>query len=248
MARDTDPDGSYKQRLLNRRRFERAQAVCSSCSPHHYVRRRILVARALVIDRQGCGVPHIELPAASAPLPHLSPLRQSLRKTLKTLRTDRQSTPLTDREAVFDMADPTSTSSAVTSGVDDAPISPVQRRDSLEKHLQQRPDPQDLKDKHILLDTTAAPYVHAPSPFFPLRPHGCGLIREARGTGRSSQPRTSLSAKRPPTPSRRGSRSGRRERSWSSATSSQTPRPRPRCRATRRSSRSTCAPTALMRR
>ncbi|KAI9807831.1 MAG: hypothetical protein M1825_005136 [Sarcosagium campestre] len=44
-----------------------------------------------------------------------------------------------------------------TSRVDESPISPVQRRDSLEKHLQHRPDPQDLKDKHILLDTNAAP-------------------------------------------------------------------------------------------
>ncbi|KAJ8612188.1 hypothetical protein MRB53_037578 [Persea americana] len=35
-------------------------------------------------------------------------------------------------------------------------ISP-QRRESLEKHLQQRPDPQELKQKHILLDTNAAP-------------------------------------------------------------------------------------------
>ncbi|KAI9872673.1 MAG: hypothetical protein M1830_001311 [Pleopsidium flavum] len=41
--------------------------------------------------------------------------------------------------------------------IDETPISPVQRRDSLEKHLQQRPDPKDLKDRHILLDTNAAP-------------------------------------------------------------------------------------------
>ncbi|KAF2202591.1 hypothetical protein GQ43DRAFT_305485 [Delitschia confertaspora ATCC 74209] len=45
--------------------------------------------------------------------------------------------------------------------VDETPISPVregaQRRNSLEKHLQHRPDPQDLKNRHILLDTTAAP-------------------------------------------------------------------------------------------
>ncbi|KAI9726882.1 MAG: hypothetical protein M1828_000230 [Chrysothrix sp. TS-e1954] len=38
-----------------------------------------------------------------------------------------------------------------------SPTDRVQRRDSLEKHLQMRPDPQDLKDRHILLDTTAAP-------------------------------------------------------------------------------------------
>ena len=41
--------------------------------------------------------------------------------------------------------------------VDQTPISPVQRRDSLEKHLQTRPDAQDLKNRHILLDTNAAP-------------------------------------------------------------------------------------------
>jgi hypothetical protein len=46
--------------------------------------------------------------------------------------------------------------------VDETPISPVgskERRNSLEKHLQHRPDPQDLKNRHILLDTTTAPYV-----------------------------------------------------------------------------------------
>jgi hypothetical protein len=43
-------------------------------------------------------------------------------------------------------------------GVDESPISPVERRNSLEKHLQTRPDAQDLKNRHILLDTNAAPY------------------------------------------------------------------------------------------
>lgn len=43
--------------------------------------------------------------------------------------------------------------------IDETPISPIQRRDSLEKHLQTRPDVKDLKDRHILLDTNAAPYV-----------------------------------------------------------------------------------------
>ncbi|KAI4159706.1 MAG: hypothetical protein LQ342_006399 [Letrouitia transgressa] len=41
--------------------------------------------------------------------------------------------------------------------VDESPISPIERRNSLEKHLQTRPDPKDLKDRHILLDTNAAP-------------------------------------------------------------------------------------------
>ena len=48
--------------------------------------------------------------------------------------------------------------------IDETPISPVRpashiRQNSLEKHLQHRPDPQELKDRHILLDTNAAPYV-----------------------------------------------------------------------------------------
>lgn len=44
--------------------------------------------------------------------------------------------------------------------VDETPISPIrssERRNSLEKHLQHRPEAQDLKNRHILLDSTAAP-------------------------------------------------------------------------------------------
>jgi hypothetical protein len=43
--------------------------------------------------------------------------------------------------------------------IDETPISPSlpERRNSLEKHLQTRPEPQDLKDRHILLDTNVAP-------------------------------------------------------------------------------------------
>ena len=41
--------------------------------------------------------------------------------------------------------------------IDSSSISPIERRDSLEKHLQTRPDPQDLKNRNILLDTNAAP-------------------------------------------------------------------------------------------
>jgi hypothetical protein len=47
--------------------------------------------------------------------------------------------------------------SAAESTADTTPVSLLERRDSLEKHLQTRPDLQDLKDKHILLDTNAAP-------------------------------------------------------------------------------------------
>lgn len=40
-----------------------------------------------------------------------------------------------------------------------APTSPISldRRNSLEKAIQNRPDAKDLMDKHILLDTNAAP-------------------------------------------------------------------------------------------
>lgn len=45
--------------------------------------------------------------------------------------------------------------------VDSTPISPIRpnhvRQNSLEKHLQTRPDPKELKDRHILLDINAAP-------------------------------------------------------------------------------------------
>lgn len=53
------------------------------------------------------------------------------------------------------------TSSAVDVGVDNTHISAHQRRDSLEKHLQNRPEEQDLKNRHILLDTTTAPALQA---------------------------------------------------------------------------------------
>ena len=53
--------------------------------------------------------------------------------------------------------------------VDDASISPVrshERRNSLEKHLQHRPEAQDLKNRHILLDTTTAPLRAPPDAAF----------------------------------------------------------------------------------
>jgi len=46
-------------------------------------------------------------------------------------------------------------------GIDISPISPADRRNSLEKHLQTRPEEQDLKNRHILLDTNAAPSLQA---------------------------------------------------------------------------------------
>lgn len=46
-----------------------------------------------------------------------------------------------------------------SANIDDTPLSPIERQQSLEKHLQMRPDVQDLKDKNILKDTNAAPYI-----------------------------------------------------------------------------------------
>ncbi|KAF2132205.1 hypothetical protein P153DRAFT_364630 [Dothidotthia symphoricarpi CBS 119687] len=56
------------------------------------------------------------------------------------------------------------TNNAVVVDVDESSIAPVRssdRRNSLEKHLQQRPEPQDLKNRHILIDTTTAPALQA---------------------------------------------------------------------------------------
>ncbi|KAK0357260.1 hypothetical protein LTR91_004423 [Friedmanniomyces endolithicus] len=60
------------------------------------------------------------------------------------------------------MADPSTAPTAPnTDSVDTTPISQLERRNSLEKHLQTRPEEQDLKNRHILLDTTAAPALQA---------------------------------------------------------------------------------------
>ena len=49
-----------------------------------------------------------------------------------------------------------------TQGVDTTHIgTTLERRNSLEKALQHRPEEQDLKNRHILLDTTAAPALQA---------------------------------------------------------------------------------------
>lgn len=52
--------------------------------------------------------------------------------------------------------------SAADAGVDTTPLAVNdERRNSLEKHLQLRPEEADLKNRHILLDTTAAPALQA---------------------------------------------------------------------------------------
>lgn len=56
---------------------------------------------------------------------------------------------------------PSTTSPSLSEGVDISPISTTDRRNSLEKHLQTRPDEQDLKNRHILLDTNTAPALQA---------------------------------------------------------------------------------------
>ncbi len=52
---------------------------------------------------------------------------------------------------------PPTTSSS--SEIDETPLSPLNSQHSLEKHLQMRPEAQDLKNRNILHDTNAAPYV-----------------------------------------------------------------------------------------
>ncbi|MCJ1358502.1 MAG: hypothetical protein MMC33_008502 [Icmadophila ericetorum] len=52
-------------------------------------------------------------------------------------------------------SEPTTTTGS--SVIDETPLSVQARRQSIEKHLQTRPDPKDLKDRNILLNTNAAP-------------------------------------------------------------------------------------------
>lgn len=40
--------------------------------------------------------------------------------------------------------------------------SSIERRNSLEKHLQLRPEPQDLRERHILVGEGVAPYISPP--------------------------------------------------------------------------------------
>ncbi|OAA82237.1 RPEL repeat protein [Akanthomyces lecanii RCEF 1005] len=46
---------------------------------------------------------------------------------------------------------------SATKPVDEAPISPIERKNSLENHLQHRPDRAELVDKNILPASSAAP-------------------------------------------------------------------------------------------
>ncbi|KAF1990361.1 hypothetical protein K402DRAFT_460453 [Aulographum hederae CBS 113979] len=54
-------------------------------------------------------------------------------------------------------ADSTSAAVVDNTPMGDENMSAMDRRNSLEKRLQLRPDAQDLKNRHILLDTNAAP-------------------------------------------------------------------------------------------
>jgi len=79
---------------------------------------------------------------------------QQHRRNNKTL----QSRPRYHTNITTTMADTTTQAPEV----DTSPIAPtLDRRNSLEKALQHRPDEQDLRNRHILLDTTAAPALQA---------------------------------------------------------------------------------------
>jgi hypothetical protein len=81
---------------------------------------------------------------ASAPLPNKQTRRTSPPNSTETSQTSNMTT-----EAEPPVVDETSIS----------PIRSHERRNSLEKHLQHRPEAQDLKNRHILLATSTAPYV-----------------------------------------------------------------------------------------
>lgn len=92
--------------------------------------------------------------------------------------------------------DPNTTATAI----DETPLSASpERRSSLEKHLQRRPDVQDLKDRHILLDTNVAPYVPLlPSTHHPYIVYLLEYLTEVLDP--SKQPAKNLPANAPQTP------------------------------------------------
>ena len=66
-------------------------------------------------------------------------------------------------QQVYPAMDLNTTTPTTAASIDETPLSASpERRSSLEKHLQHRPDVQDLKDRHILLDTNVAPYAALP--------------------------------------------------------------------------------------
>jgi hypothetical protein len=94
-----------------------------------------------------------------------------------------------------------------TSAIDETPISPVRpdtvRRDSLEKKLQHRPTAEELKQRHVLLDTTAAPYNSQTSFAYYLLTHYLEVSRQHSTTSRrSSLPNTSNTTSRSVLPGR----------------------------------------------
>jgi hypothetical protein len=122
-----------------------------------------------------------------------------------------------------------------TDFVDETPISPVRsqdRRNSLEKHLQHRPEPQDLKNRHILLDTTTAPYVPKP----PHHPYNSSQLTHPLATAPSKPKPSNSSASAQPTSSKRASTRGPNAPILLSAIFCQLPTRHLRSRDTRRNS------------
>ena len=102
--------------------------------------------------------------------------------------------------------------------VDETPLSPIERQESLEKHLQMRPDAQDLKNRNILHDTNAAPYAITSS--FNLQAQV--LIITCLELSKQRDP--SWNVNKQPTTSRKDSRNAQRRMSSSSVISCPIPR------------------------
>ena len=93
-------------------------------------------------------------------------IKRGVTSNLPLRRSSQRSAPATSNlPTQLRLRDPTTdtaimaTDEPSTSATDETPISPVERVNSLEKHLQTRPEAQDLKNRNILHDTSAAPYV-----------------------------------------------------------------------------------------
>jgi hypothetical protein len=161
--------------------------------------------------------------SSSAVAPPMTPLHDTT-TTLsnspfsKDQDTKTTSAPISSQAQKITMSAPVlDTTAARDAVVDESPISPARANPELEKRLATRPDAQDLKNRHILLDTTAAPCVSAP-----LCAGHCLTMMRAT-PGRCSRSSSSSSARRSPTASRGGSSTGRSARSSSSVPPSALP-------------------------
>lgn len=132
----------------------RCQVIAVRCSCQGWCWAQASDAVAVVGNNQNKLPPSVHSFHSLTTSPHSSPTIQFTQHSIYREVIGFQETAI--------MADKDTPSSVL---IDDSSIAPSAaninhvRQNSLEKHIQNRPDMQELKDRHILLDTNAAPYV-----------------------------------------------------------------------------------------